>query len=268
MTLDLDQPQEVAPDGPADTGALLAEFRAARQAPRRQLGRRVVGAIAAAFGLVALLAVATHDQGSGGTELAVVSTPAPSATQPAAVPTSATGATSSGGSGGRGAGRTGSAGGAPSAAPVATSPGAGGGSEGGGGSSTTPTPTTAAPEAPPEVAVVGPLLRVFSFGSKVGLPLLCSVGASAVAAQVPDPAVAQVITTVVTSCLEFGSQGDVALRALSEQLSALSAANPATTPVVEALAAAFNTAGSEDVPFAESLLALGNLVGFFAPAGS
>lgn len=261
VSVDLETSRGAVPPDALDTAAVLAEFRAARQAPRRRVLRRVATAVVGAFGLLALAVVAGHDLGAAGDELSTTSTPAPpvGSGPSAAVP-------SSGGAAGTGAGGSGStAGGVAGGEPGTNSPAASSGSTPPG--RTAPTPTTAAPPAPTEVAVVGPLLRVFAFGSRVGMPLLCSVAASALASQVPDPNVASVITTVVTSCIEFGSEGDVALRAMSEQLSALSAANPAVNPLVHALADAFNTAGSEDVPFAESLVALGTLVSFFAVDG-
>ena len=250
---------------PADTAELLEAFRAARQAPRRRPWRRLAAVVVSAFGLVSLAAIATHDRGVDAPGLAVVGGSAPSAS-PGGAPVAAPGG--GGGSGAGGGGGTATGSGAVGGPGTPTGEGDGGPSTGARPGSPSaprsPTPTSTPPEASQEVAVVGPLLRVFAFGSRVGLPLLCSVSASALASQVPDPAVAEVITTVVLSCLDFGSQGDEALRAMSEQLSALSAANPALNPIIEALADTFNTAGAQGVPFAESLVALGELVGFFA----
>jgi hypothetical protein len=262
-------PEPTVPNDGGDVAAstaVLAVFRAARQAPRRRIGRRIVTAIAVVFGLVALAAIATHDQGDGTDAIAVVAPVGVSATTPAPVTTGApsTGSSVPGQSSSRPTG-AGSAGASPSSSGVGS--GTGSTAAPGGTATTAPpaaSPTTTAPAAPVDVAVVTPLLKVFTFGSKVGLPLLCNVAASALAAQFPDPTVAQLITTVVTSCLDAGFQGADAIAALNEQLASLAAINPVLVPAIDALVDVFNTAGGQDVPFASSLLAIGKLLSFFS----
>jgi hypothetical protein len=125
---------------------------------------------------------------------------------------------------------------------------------------------TAPPE--PDVAVVTPVLKVFAFGSKVGMPLLCNVAFSAVFAQIPDPGLAQVATAVVTACVDGSTQGSVALQELNRQLGALEAINPSVSPLVDTLVETFNAAGAPGIPFSQSLTALGDLIAFFSSTGS
>jgi hypothetical protein len=123
-----------------------------------------------------------------------------------------------------------------------------------------------APPGPPgstDVAIASGVLKTFAFGSQVGLPLICNVAAGSVISGVPDPALAEVVGTIASSCVEFGNQGAAALTALNEQLSALAAINPAVAPLIVSLADTFNTAGNADVPFADALLSIGELIRFF-----
>ena len=117
------------------------------------------------------------------------------------------------------------------------------------------------------MAIVTPLLKTSAFGSSVGLPLLCSVAASAAIAQLPDENVAAIATNVVTACIESGSRGGDAIRGMNEQLRQLEVLNPATAPLVGALADTFNAVGSEQVPFAGSLKAMGDFIRFFGSSG-
>jgi hypothetical protein len=263
--------EKMAPD---DTAEVLAVFAAnAQTRPGRPL-RLVGGAVAAAFALVSLAVVSTHDRTPKGTAGVTVvgtspasgGTAAPAApTGPAAQVTAVLGPLApalgltpadvatfgSGATGGTGS---------PSEPPAGTSD-TSAGSTGGGTSGTT------APQAP-NVAVITPVLKVFAFGSKVGMPLLCNVAFSAVIGQIPDPGLAQVATAIVTACVDGGTQGNAALQALNAQLGALEAINPAVSPLVDALVATFNAAGAPGVPFSQSLTALGDLIAYFSATGS
>jgi hypothetical protein len=232
-----------------------------RRRPIRRLGVLLTGIVAS----VALVALATHDRSaaSGPLDLAggqlasppaATGAPAQGGVPSSAPPGGTTPASGVGGVpvGGRAPGAP--APGAPAAAPAPAPPyGA--------------APSLAGDDrpAPADVAVVTPLLKTFAFGSSVGLPLLCNVAASAAIAQLPDENLAMVATNVVTACIEFGIQGGDAIRGMNTQLRQLEAVNPAAAPVITALADTFNTAGSQQVPFADSLKAMSDLVRFFGP---
>jgi hypothetical protein len=250
--------EKVAAD---DTAEVLAVFAGAAHArPRRPL-RLVGGLVAAAFALVSLTVVATHDRGAqaaGGVSVVgnAPASGAPTVTAPTAVGDQVTevlgplapalGLTPS---------------------DVATFGSATSADETGGAPAETAgsTPTTVPGDA--DVAVVTPVLKVFAFGSKVGMPLLCNVAFSAVIGQLPDPTLAQLATAIVTSCVNAGTQGNDALAALNQQLTALEAINPAVSPLVDALVATFNAAGAPGVPFSQSLTALGDLIAYFSATG-
>ncbi|HWA40050.1 MAG TPA: hypothetical protein VG712_00465, partial [Gemmatimonadales bacterium] len=198
-----------------ETGELLAIFAAdARQRRGRPLAL-IGGSVAAAFALVSLVVVGTHDRspdaGGGVSVLGESPGPGPAAAAPS-VPTDQVAAV---------LGPLAPALGL-SPADVATfgssDPAGSPSGESGAGVITAP------PE--PDVAVVTPVLKVFAFGSKVGMPLLCNVAFSAVFAQIPDPGLAQVATAVVTACVDGSTQGSVALQELNRQLGALEAINP------------------------------------------
>jgi hypothetical protein len=249
---------------------------------RRRIGRAVAVVAVVAFGATATVALATDNLHpkpkaaviaplagtSGGSPGATASTPAASA-----------------GSGGSDA----STGGAPLAAstgpaddvgavaarspgPAASTPGPAPGpalSTAPSGSSTGPTTTTTAAPGTASPAVVSGVLDVFAFGSEIGLPLLCGVAVGAAGPALADPALAQVATTIGSSCTSFGNEGSAALTKLDQQLSALAAANPAVDPVVDGIASIFNGAGSDtSIPFADEMTELGQLVQFFGGSGT
>ena len=245
-----------------DTAEALAVFAGAAHArPRRRL-RLAAGLVAAGFAVVSLTVVSTHDRtehAGGGSVLAeapvdaggpgtVVPTPADQVTEVLGPLAPALGLTPS---------------------DVSSFGSAAGASEPGGdetGDAVGPGAPAAAGD--PNVAVITPVLKVFAFGSKVGLPLLCNVAFSAVIAQLPDPNLAQLATTIVTSCVTNGVEGGAALVALNQQLTALEAINPAVAPLVDALVATFNAAGAPGVPFSQSLIALGDLIAYFSSTSS
>jgi hypothetical protein len=236
-------------------------FRPGTTGHDHRLRRAAVRWGAALFAVVTIAALAGNDPGAGDAlRLAVPSAVALPPASPA-------------GPGGTAAGTT-----TPATGGATTGPHSGAGSSGptvvGGGASSlalapaapahrTSSPRPVGPE-PTNVAVVSPTLRMFEFGSRVGMPLMCGVAASAASSAIPDPNVLQVVSTVVTSCIEFGHQGAESLTAMNEQLAALAALNPATQPVIAALVDAFNAAGEQPVPFAGSLQAMGSMLGFFS----
>jgi hypothetical protein len=253
--------EKVAAD---DTDAVLAVFAAdVHVRPKRPLP--LLGAVvAAAFALVSLAVVTTHDRSpDNGTGVSVLGE-TPTSGAPTTAPTvpvdqvtevlgplaPALGLTPS---------DVATFGSGPAATEAPSTPTAPGGTA----DSTTPTVAR-----DPNVALVTPVLKVFAFGSKVGMPLLCNVAFSAVIAQVPDPGLAQVATTIVTACVDGGTQGNAALQELNQQLGALEAINPAVSPLVDALVATFNAAGAPGVPFSQSLTALGDLIAYFSATGS
>jgi hypothetical protein len=112
--------------------------------------------------------------------------------------------------------------------------------------------------------VLGTVLQASAFGSHVVLPLLCGVTIGAFGPFLTDPNVAQLATTISSSCVKYGNEGQAAFTALNNNLSALAAANPAVDPLIAQLAKMFNTVGSGGgVPFASSLIELGQLISFF-----
>lgn len=246
---------------------VLEVFAGARHRTGRRPARRLGVLGAGVVAILALVALATHDRSAtnaafdlGGGRLA-----SPTAAAGAPVPAGAPAGSSP---------RGGAAGTAPGGVPVGSqAPGAL--APGAAASTSGPAPPLDAgaphggdePQAPPDVAVVTPLLKTFAFGSSVGLPLLCNVAASAAIAQLPDENLAMVATNVVTACIEFGLQGGDAIRGMNAQLRQLEVLNPATAPLINALADTFNAAGSQQVPFAESLKAMSDLVRFFGPPG-
>lgn len=252
---------------PTSTPSVLSAFENARhERSDTRVGRLVRGAVAI-FTVVALVALVTHDRsadaGPGldiGGDIAATPSNAPS--------TDGGGSTTPGGRASDGVSPTGG-----SDAGGASGSGTSGG-DGGSGPAPAPggdfdsDPFTPPPTGPPadstDVAVASGVLKTFAFGSQVGLPLLCSVAASAVISGAPDPTVAQTAGTIASSCVEFGNQGHESLTALNQQLEALEAINPAATPIINALADTFNSAGSQDVPFADSITSIGELVRFFS----
>jgi hypothetical protein len=251
-----------------DAGEVLAVFAVDVHARQRRPLRLAGGVAAVAFALVSLAVVATHDRAphdAGG--VSVLGEP-PTPGAPTTAPTASVDqVTEVLGPLAPALGLTpqdvatfgrGSAAGIGDAAATGERPASGAGPS--------PGPTTAPRD--PNVAVVTPVLKVFAFGSKVGMPLLCNVAFSAVIAQVPDPGLAQVATTIVTACVDGGTSGNTALQELNRQLGALEAINPAVSPLVDTLVATFNAAGAPGVPFSQSLTALGDLIAYFSATGS
>jgi hypothetical protein len=132
-----------------------------------------------------------------------------------------------------------------------------------------PTPGPSGPgpapaPAPKNITVLSTVLQASAFGSHVVLPLLCGVGIGAFGPFLTDPNLAQLATTISSSCVKYGNEGQAAFTALNNNLAALAAANPAVDPFIAQLAKMFNTVGSGDgVPFASSLIQLGQLISFF-----
>jgi hypothetical protein len=121
------------------------------------------------------------------------------------------------------------------------------------------------PATPAKVAVVSAVLSTFSFGSKIGLPLLCGVAIGAVGQFLTNPALSSVATTISSSCAMFGNQGSAALTQLNQQLAALAAVDPAVDPVLQQLAGVFNgAAANSSIPFAAEVGEVAGLLNFFS----
>ena len=113
------------------------------------------------------------------------------------------------------------------------------------------------------MAVISPTLSFLTFGSSVGLPLACGVASGLIASSVPDPNVAATITTITTSCKDYGASGSEAIKQLDTALGALAATNPATVPAIEAFASILDGLAQPGVPFLRFLNQLGSLIRFF-----
>lgn len=216
--------------------------------------RRVVMFAAIAFAAASVVALATHDltAGSGDGLDTIVQVAAPSGTSvPSGEP-----ATS---------GNTPGLGSSFDAGPGAGAPLDDGGIIPGGTDTVDGgAPSTAGSASSEDVAVIGPLLKVFSFGSRVGMPLLCNVGSANLATVLAPAGVSPLIATIAESCVTFGNQGSEALIALDLQLRSLAAANPVLVPAIQALADVFNNLGASGLPFADSVIALGQLIRYFS----
>jgi hypothetical protein len=114
------------------------------------------------------------------------------------------------------------------------------------------------------VAVVSNVLQASAFGSHVVLPLLCGVAVGAFGPALSDPNLAKLATTISSSCVTYGNEGQVALLAMNKKLAGLAAINPMVDPWMAQLAKLFNAIGSSGgVPFASSLIQLAQFVSFF-----
>jgi hypothetical protein len=231
----------------------LDVFSGARHQTRESRSRRFGLLAVGIFSVVALLALASNDRSPDGLATIDLDGDGVNAPLPGEGPDDVAGFFTGDGSpgGGPSAGRD-------------SAPGIGADQPAGSGTGSDD-PFTAPPGAPgsEDVAVVSGVLKTFAFGSQVGLPLICNVAAGTLISGVSDPALAEVVGTIASSCVEFGNQGAVALAALNEQLAALAVINPAVAPLIVSLADTFNTAGNAEVPFAEALLSIGELIRFF-----
>jgi hypothetical protein len=120
-------------------------------------------------------------------------------------------------------------------------------------------------------ALVTPLLKFFSFGNEVGLPLMCSdsgsivsiIGAQTGAAKVSSP----LVTQLDTQCAQLSAQGAPYLQQAIAESSQLALINPVVDPLIGDLATGFQTAGTQYgpslAPFGPTVAGLGGTVAFF-----
>jgi hypothetical protein len=257
----------------ADAGATtnLAARRSLR--PRRSRILRLASTLAVViFAVTAVVALATDNLHPTAKGEALTASPttgrpsvrsSPAASGAASYPDTSTGTAPAPPLGG--VGSSPGVGSTPASPPGAATIGPSGTAPGPTGNTSVPenpsTPTTATPGS---VALASGVLKISAFGSNIGLPLLCNVAIGSLGPVLTNAAVSQLAAAITSSCITSGQQGSAALMQLNTHLGALAVADPALDPAISALANAFDGAGSQSgVPFASSLIAMGNIITFF-----
>jgi hypothetical protein len=121
-------------------------------------------------------------------------------------------------------------------------------------------------------AVVGPLLDFFGFGSNVGAPLMCAVGASFItvgfAEMKAEKQGAPITDAMQDGCANFRDQGNsYVARGKSMQAPYAAAFNPYANPVIDGVADGITELGTDYgdqlAPFGPTVASLGSSVRYF-----
>jgi hypothetical protein len=136
------------------------------------------------------------------------------------------------------------------------------------GGSATPAGTTTHAK----VAVISPLLSIFSVGATLGLPEVCITGSGAmlsIANSIPGATapVANFASKFTSQCSAMGVQGGLYLAQFNDSLAPLTAINPAFNPYIEQFATAVegfgNSYGTALAPLGPTIVGFGGDIRFF-----